>query len=318
MSRIISFGHYLPDNCLTNTSLANIYQLETDDQWIRQRTGIKQRFFAEEEELSDLAYKASQMAMRQANISPNEITTIIVATMSSLGQTPSIACQVQAQLQANNAYAFDISAACSGFVYGVTIADSLSRQSNQGYILLIGAEKMSQVLDFKDRSTSILFGDGAGAMLIQCQEDSSCIEHMSLHSDGSLGNYLTCNRPSESTLSPYLKMEGRRIFNFFNKVVMPSIAQLIQEAHLSLDAIDYFALHQANARFFDLMIKKYAISQDKLLINIDKVANLSAASIPVLLSQAVEEERILMNGQQRVLLAGFGGGLTWASMIIKL
>lgn len=311
MSKIIATGSYLPDKVVTNQALIEQTAIDSSDEWITQRTGIEQRHFATAEQtVSDLAVEAAQNLLKQ--VGPEvvqEIELIIVASMSSRLPTPSIASQVQRELGTKEAWAFDISGACSGFPMAVEMAEKLSRDKMSGYTLVIGAEKMSSILNFEDRGTSILFGDGAGAILIEHDGEGLKDYQSQLVSIPDPDNSI-CVNPDEK-----MTMEGRSVFNFVLRQVIPSLSDFI-ETHVG--TFDYLISHQANKRFFDVFAKKLKVSLDKIPENISEVANTSAASIPILLDDLVQACEIPLNGEQKVVLVGYGAGLAWGQMSFKL
>lgn len=308
MSKIIATGSYLPSIEVTNTELIKNTKIDSSDEWITKRTGIEKRYFAKEEEsVADIGTQAALNALEK--VSPdiiNKIKLIIVATMSANSPTPSVANQIQAHLNNTTAWGFDINGACSGFIMAMDVAERMMCAEETGYTLVIGTEKMSQILDFSDRGTSILFGDGAGAVLmkndgqglpnyrsqIEVQEDSK----------GSIVVKENNNRSNVMT------MLGRDVFNFVNRTVIPSLGSFIESTE---HEIDYLICHQANERLIDLMVKKLSIEREKVPMNIQEVANLSAGSIPVLIDELVRSNKLLLNGSQHITLCGFGGGLSF-------
>lgn len=313
MSRIIATGAYLPEQIYTNDELIEKFQLDSSDEWIVQRTGIKQRHVgAPEEEVSDIAYKAVVDAIKKINGEIiDQINLVVVATMSSGGPTPSIANQVIERLEANNAWGFDVSSACSGFVAALEVAEKVSAHYTSGYTLVIGAEKMSQILDFTDRSTCVLFGDGGGAVVIK-NDGSELLDYQSdIHSKPDPKRSIQV-APKE--LKPTMTMTGRDVFNFVNRTVIKSLIEFTRD----IPEYDYLVFHQANSRLIDIIAKKMKVSVEEIPTNIQKVANLSAGSIPVLLNQLVEDGDIRLDGTQSVVLCGFGGGLTWGQSYFKL
>lgn len=311
MSKIIATGSYLPDKVVTNQALIEQTGIDSSDEWITQRTGIEQRHFAAAEQtVSDLAVEAAQDLLKQ--VGPEvvqEIELIIVASMSSKLPTPSVASQVQRELGIEKAWAFDISGACSGFVMAVEMAEKLSRDKTSGYTLVIGAEKMSSILNFEDRGTSILFGDGAGAILIEHDGEGLEDYQSELVSIPDPDNSI-CVNPDEK-----MTMEGRSVFNFVLRQVIPSLSHFIKT---QVGTFDYLISHQANNRFFEVFAKKLKISPDKIPANISRVANTSAASIPLVLDQLVKTGEIRLAGKQKIVLVGYGAGLAWGQMSFKL
>lgn len=314
MSRIIATGSYLPEKAVTNTELIEKTGIDSSDDWITQRTGIHQRYYASEEEsVSDLAVKSAQNLLASLDEEVvNDIQLIIVATMSSRLPTPSVASQVQRALGIEEAWSFDISGACSGFVMALEIAEKLSAQKESGYTLVIGAEKMSAILDFEDRGTSILFGDGAGALLIE-------------HDGQGLPDYESelVSIPDEvdsicvatKETAGLMTMEGRAVFNFVLRKVIPSLSNFIKK---HVGTFDYLISHQANYRFVEIIGKKLKVDLSKIPSNMDKVANTSAGSIPILLDQLVKDGSIPLEQQQKVVFVGYGAGLSWGQISLKL
>lgn len=315
MSKLIATGSYLPETLLTNNQLIEQFQIDSSHEWIEQRSGITQRFFAKDAEtVANLATKAAQdLLSGLENDVVQEIKLIIVATMSANGPTPSVANQVQAALGINDAWGFDISGACSGFVMALDVAEQMSRTKTEGYTLVIGAEKMSQILDFSDRSTAVLFGDGAGAVLIQNDGTGLPNYHGDLHAieDPNLSIAVNPNANGKNVMS----MLGRDVFNFVNRTVIKSLGHFMTE---HVEDYDYLICHQANQRLLDIIAKKLKISHNKIPANISHVANLSAASIPVLLDELVKGKTIALDGSQTIVMCGFGGGLAWGNISITL
>lgn len=315
MSKLIATGSYLPEQLLTNDQLIEKFQIDSSHEWIEQRSGITQRHFAyDDETTADIATKAAENLLTKVDSGiVQEIKLIIVATMSANGPTPSVANQVQAALGIKDAWGFDVSGACSGFVMALDIAEQMSRSKTDGYTLVIGAEKMSQILDFSDRSTSVLFGDGAGAVLIKHDGQGLPDYQSELHAmeDEKLSIAVNPNADGRNVMS----MLGRDVFNFVNRTVVKSLGNFISE---NVEDYDYLVSHQANQRLLDIIAKKLKISEDKIPSNIAKVANLSAGSIPVLLDNLVETNEIRLNGSQKIVMCGFGGGLAWGNISVTL
>lgn len=320
---IIGIGSFLPEKILTNYDLEKM--VETSDEWITTRTGIKERRVLEPEKAaSDMAIEASKKALKSANLNPTDIDLVIVATMSGDMITPSTACIVQDKLGCKKAAAFDISAACSGFVYGMSIAYGFIKSGIYKNILLVATEAMSRILDWEDRGTCILFGDGAGATVISEVPNGKGILEIELGSDGSGKEHLLIpsggsRRPtSKETLDnreQYLKMEGSEVFKFAVRKIDETCKNVLEKTGLNSDDIDLFIPHQANTRIIDSAIKKLKIPREKTFVNLNKYGNMSAASIPVALDEALKEGKI--KDEDNILLVGFGGGLTWGSTILK-
>ncbi len=301
--------------------------VETSDEWIYARTGIRQRFIANEgESTATLAYKAAQQALEVADILPTDLDLIIVATSTPENIFPSTASLVQDWLNAHDAGAFDLSAACSGFVYALnTAADSIRAGSIQA-ALVIGAETMSRILDWQDRSTCILFGDGAGAVVLQASEAPGGVLSSVLRSDGAGGDLLAI--PSVGSIDAdesragangyklfKMYMAGGEVFRFATRVVSESIEQACQRAGIQVEDINLVIPHQANLRILQAAARKLGIDVKKFMSNVEIYGNTSAASIPIALCEAIEQKRI--QDKDHIALVGFGGGLTWASMVIR-
>lgn len=299
---------------LSNNEIASI--VETSDEWIRQRTGIVQRHIADEGELtSDLAVNAAKSAIEKAKISVDEIDLIIVATTTPDKTFPSCATIVQSKLKCKNAFAFDVQAACSGFIYAVTVADSLIKSNNRiKYALVIGAEIMSRIVDWEDRSTCVLFGDGAGAVVMKSEMGRSGIISTNLHSDGNVDILCTNGGTSSTGDSGKICMNGREVF----KHAVDKLAALIEETlkcnNLKITDIDWLIPHQANIRIIEAVVKKLDFPIEKVINTVDKHANTSAASIPLALDYAIQESKI--KSGNLVLLISIGAGLTWGSVLL--
>lgn len=320
---VIGTGSYLPENIVTNDDLANI--VDTSHEWIVSRTGIKERRFAKDSvSTSDLAYEAGKKAIEDAGLMPEDIDLIILATLTPDMILPSTACFVQEKLKAVNAAAFDVSAACSGFLYGVTIATQMIKGGVNNNVLVIGAEAMSKVLDMEDRNTCVLFGDGAGAVVMSEVKDGHGVLATDLGADGT--GSMALNIPAGGSRNPatkitvedkmhYLRMEGSSVFKFAVRAMTSSSKIVIEKANLTLDAIDYLVPHQANIRIIETSAKKMKLPMEKVKVNLDRYGNVSAGSIPIALDEAVKEGKITEG--DNVVLVGFGGGLTWGSCLIK-
>lgn len=321
-AQIIGTGYAVPDGILSNADLEKM--VETSDEWIVSRTGIKQRRIAgEETATSNLAYQASRSALEQAGISAQELDMIIVATMTPDMPMPAAACLLQHLLGAANAAAFDINAACTGFIYALSTAEHFLLGSHYKHILVVGAETLSRVVDFTDRNTCVLFGDGAGAVVLGKGEGEHGILATYLGADGEGSNLL--NIPaggsrypaSEETLARrmhYMQMQGNEVFKFAVKKIPECAARVLEQADLSIDDVDHFIFHQANLRILKAAAKKLNIPSEKMLVNIEKYGNISAASIPVALAEAVNENKIKTG--DLLLLVGFGAGLTMGASLV--
>ncbi|MDG7052720.1 MAG: ketoacyl-ACP synthase III [Wolbachia endosymbiont of Alcedoecus sp.] len=322
-SFILSTGSCLPKKTLSNDEIA--LMVETSDEWIRQRTGITQRHIADEGELtSDLAVSAAKNAIEKAQISVDEIGLIIVATTTPDKTFPSCATIVQSKLKCKNAFAFDVQAACSGFIYAVTIADSLIKTNNRiKYALVIGAEIMSRIVDWKDRSTCVLFGDGAGAVVIKsaahCNETTERstrgIISANLYSDGNVDVLCTSGGISSTGDSGKICMNGREVFKCAVDKLTASIEETLRCNNLKIDDVDWLIPHQANIRIIEAVVKKLDFPMEKVANTVDQHANTSAASIPLALDYAIQESKIKPGSLG--LLTAIGAGLTWGSVLLR-
>ena len=313
--KVIHTSSYLPIHEIKNTDWE--HHLDTSDEWIQKRTGIQSRRYARELTTSDLAIKAAQKLLEESKVHPKEIEFVIVATMTPDSMSPSCAAKVQGAIGATNAFAFDISAACAGFVFALSTGIKMLSAGNRKYGLVIGAETMLSVLDWKDRSTAILFGDGAGAVLLE-QTDDATLFVETLHSDGQKGDALVCGERLEQHTISTMKMDGRGVFELVSREVPKNISETLEKAHMSADEVDLYVLHQANVRLIEQVAKKLKQPIEKFPTNLASVGNTSAASIPILLDELVRNQLITIGSGQRLLLSGFGGGLSWGSMIITI
>jgi 3-oxoacyl-[acyl-carrier-protein] synthase-3 len=320
---IIATGSYVPERILTNEYFEKT--VDTNNEWIISRTGIEERRIADEDTAtSDLATKAALNAMEKSGVAPEDIDLIIVATATPDMAFPSTACIVQMNIGAVNAAAFDIEAACSGFMYGISIADSFVRTGMYKKVLVIGAETLSKIIDYTDRNTCILFGDGAGAVIISEVEGDYGILSTHLGANGSAGHLLTLPAggsrmpASEQTLKDklhYVKMDGSEVFKFAIKIMGEAAEKALDNCGLKKEDIDYLIPHQANTRIIESAVRRLKISPEKVFVNVNKYGNMSAASIAVALDEANEQD-FLKDGSI-VVLVGFGGGLTWGSCVLR-
>lgn len=321
--QVIGTGSYVPSRVVSNEDLSCI--VDTSDEWISSRTGIKERRISEGEDTSVMATKAAIKAIERAKIKPEDIDLIIVATITPDCFTPSTACMVQSNINAVNATCFDISAACSGFVYGLNIATQFIRTGVAKTVLVVGAETLSKIVDWKDRSTCVLFGDGAGAAVLKSSDKEGILSVYS-GSEGNKGHTLTCsalpvNNPYireeevNRTIKDRINMDGREVFRFAVKTIINGIDRLLKEANCSLEDIKYIVPHQANYRIIEAAAKRLDISEEKFYINVDKYGNTSSASIAIALDEMVRKN--LIQSGDKILLIGFGGGLTYGGLIIE-
>ena len=315
--KITATASYVPEKIVTNDDLSNL--MDTSNEWIHSRTGIKRRRVAVGENTSDLCIRVAQTLLQDAQLSAESLDFILVATITPDFNTPAVACQVQGAIGAVNAFAFDISAACAGFVYALSMAEKLIRTgAKKG--LVIGGEVLSKVLDWNDRSTAVLFGDGAGGLLLEASSEQHLLKE-SLKADGTRGMSLTSGfRTNENPFSQNapaysacMQMIGREIFDFATRDVVASINDLTQD-----EAIDYFLLHQANSRILDKVARKLKQPREKFLQNMQDYGNTSAASIPLLLDEEIKRGTLSLGSGQKVVFSGFGGGLTWGTMLATL
>lgn len=320
-SRILGTGSYLPENRLTNADLAAelaLQGIETSDDWIVERTGIRARHFAADEQgCSDLATEAARQALNAAHLTANDIDLIIVATSTPDMVFPSVATMVQHKLGAAGCPAFDVQAVCSGFIYALTVADSMIQSGSAKRALVIGAEIFSRILDFKDRTTCVLFGDGAGAVVLEASEQPGILA-TDLHADGKYKDILCVpghvNRGGVLG-DPVLKMDGPAVFKLAVGVLEDTARVSLSKANLSDADIDWLIPHQANIRIMQSTAKKLKMNFDKVVVTVDQHGNTSAASIPLALDTAVRDGRIQRG--QTLMLEGVGGGFTWGSVLLR-
>jgi 3-oxoacyl-[acyl-carrier-protein] synthase-3 len=309
-------GGYLPKNIVTNSDLAQI--LETTDEWIQSRTGIKQRYHATKDETTSvLATEAARAALVHAAIHPEEIDLIVVATTTPDYIFPSTATIVQEKLKAKKAFAFDIQAVCSGFVYALSVADNFIRTGQVKTAIVIGAETMSRILDPQDRSTYVLFGDGAGAIILQGDVDSNCgLLSTHLFSDGSCRDLLYVDGgPGQEKSTGYLRMMGREVFRHAVDKLGQAVEVALESNHLKASDVDWFVPHQANIRIIYGVCDHFKIPQDRVILTVDRHANTSAASIPLALWVGVQEGRIKKD--DLIVCEAMGGGFAWGSAVIR-
>jgi 3-oxoacyl-[acyl-carrier-protein] synthase-3 len=313
---IAGTGSYLPEKVLTNHDLAKT--VDTSDEWIVTRTGIRQRHIAAEGQMaSDLALEASKNALAAAGIGADQLGLLIVATTTPDMIFPSTACILQAKLGVRDFPAFDVQAVCSGFVYGLTIADLFMRSGQCRYALVVGTEIYSRILDWSDRGTCVLFGDGAGAVVLAASERPGIMGHK-LHADGNYTSILSvpgqvCGGSVRG--KPFVTMEGNAVFKFAVRVLDEVVQEVLRDHDLDKGAIDWLIPHQANIRIIEATARKLGLPMSKVIVTVDRHANTSAASIPLALDEAVRDGRIRRG--QHVLLEAVGGGFTWGAVLIK-
>ena len=316
-ARMIGTGSALPKKAFGNKELEKL--VDTTDEWIKSRTGIENRYIAVEESTTSMAVEAAKRAMEDAGVGAEELDLIIVGTISGDMCFPSTACQVQSAISATNATAFDINAACAGFLFGLTIAEAYMKAGMAQTALVIGAETLSKMMDWNDRSTCVLFGDGAGAAVIKKEETG--IEGIVQGSDGARGGALVCkNRPVNNPfvhngfLTDYTKMDGQAVYKFAVQTVPRAIEEVLDKTGVKAEEIKYFLLHQANIRIIESVARKLNQPISKFPAHLQECGNISAGSVPILLD-FVNKSGKLVRGD-KIVLAGFGAGLTWGAAVL--
>jgi len=303
---VLGLGRCLPERILTNKELETM--MDTSDEWIRTRTGIEERRIAGEEiDTSDLAYKAALNAIKDANISPDEIDLILVATVTPDRPFPSVACMLQEKIGATRAAAMDISAACAGFMYGMITAKQFIETNSYKYVLVVGVEKLSKILDWDDRNTAVLFGDGAGAVVLGPVSEGRGILSFELGADGSGGKHLYQDE--------YVIMNGREVFKFAVRQMGESSINVLEKAGLGKEDVNFLIPHQANIRIMEAARQRLELPEEKMSKTVHKYGNTSAASIPISLVEEVEAGKI--KDDDVIVMVGFGGGLTWGAIALR-
>ena len=309
-AKITQVAHYSPTQVISNQDLSE--RMDTSDEWIASRTGIRKRHISQTETTSDLAAEVAKRLLKKSGLAAEQLDFIFVATISPDSMMPSTAARVQAKVGADKAFAFDVTAACSGFVFALATAEKFIRSGQYKRGLVIGSETLSKVIDWEDRTTAVLFGDGAGGVLLESSEQQTFLAE-SLYTDGSRGEVLQSSfvglsspYSNKEVDHKYLSMDGRAVFDFAIRDVAKSIQSLLATAPVAVDEIDYFFLHQANDRILDKIAKKIGVPREKLPANMMEYGNTSAASIPILLSECVDQGLIKLDGSQTILLSGFG------------
>jgi 3-oxoacyl-[acyl-carrier-protein] synthase-3 len=323
-ARIVGTGAAVPKRILTNAELEKL--VETSDEWITSRTGIKERrIVSEGEKFSDLCTKASEQALKRSHVNPEDLDMILVGTISSDMLFPATSCLVQHNLGATNAAASDISAACVGFLYGLHLADGLIQSNKAQNVLVVGGEILTRFVDWTDRSTCVLFGDGAGAVVLQATKGDHGILGSLMKSNGLYADFICMpgggsNRPANDPTSiaeklPYIKMKGNETFKVAVKAMADVTSELLAEQGFTHEQIDLFIPHQANERIINAVGEKLKIAPSKVVKNIERYGNTSAASIPIALDECVREGRIVEGNL--ILLTAFGSGLVWGSVLLR-
>lgn len=317
-SHILSTGSYLPEKIMTNHDLSKI--VDTSDEWIFQRSGIKsRRIAADNQSTSDMAIKAARAAIERAGIHPSDIDGIIVATTTPDQTFPSVAVSVQAALGVPVGIAFDVQAVCTGFIYALSVADNFIKVGQLKRVLVIGAEKMSSVLNWSDRTTCVLFGDGAGAVILEAQEgsDDTGILSTHLYANGTMRDLLyTDGGVSTTGNSGHIVMQGREVFKHAVRLMADAVNVALDANNLSADQIDWLVPHQANLRIIESTAKKLSMPMERVIVSVEEHGNTSAASIPLAFDGAVRDGRIKKG--DLVLFEALGGGLTWGSALLRL
>jgi 3-oxoacyl-[acyl-carrier-protein] synthase III len=321
-SKLIGTGSYVPKKVLTNQDLEKI--VETTDEWITTRTGIRSRRIASDETTSDMASKAAKNALKAAGVSPKDIDLVVVGTVTPEMTFPSTACFVQSQLGIKSgAPAFDVSAACSGFLYALDVADKYIRSGGAAKALVIGVDRFSKIIDWKDRSTCVLFGDGAGAVVLSAEKGTRGVLSCHIHSDGRHWEMLYADSPCppspfEEKAAPhrFLKMNGNETFKIAVRTMGQAIGEVMETSGITAEDISLLVPHQANLRIINAIRDRLKLPDDKVYTNLERYGNTSAGSIPLALDEAVREGRV--KGGDIVLFVSFGGGLTWASAAVRL
>ncbi len=317
-AHVVGWGVEVPEKVLTNFDLEEM--VDTSDEWIRERTGISERRIAEDRDSTfTLALRAARKALSQANVSPRDLGLIIVATSTPVYLFPSTACMIQDKLGATQAGAFDLLAACTGFIYGLGMAAAQIRTGMIEHALVIGAETLSRIVDWSDRSTCVLFGDGAGAFVLSASDDPGGIIDYVLHSDGSGGDYLVVSSGVKQTWNgeprrQSLTMNGQEVYRFASRVMSQGTQEVLGMAGLKVDDIDLIIPHQANIRIIKSAARGLKLPMDRFYVNIDRYGNTSAASIPLAIADAVEDGRLKPN--DKIVLVAFGAGLTWGALVM--
>jgi 3-oxoacyl-[acyl-carrier-protein] synthase III len=303
---IIGMGSYIPEKILANSDLEKM--VDTNDEWIRTRTGIVERRIAEESvKTSHMARHAAEEALQDAGITAEELDMIVVATVTPDNPFPSVACQLQDYLGAKNAVAMDVSAACAGFIYGTVVAKQFIETGTYKNVLVVGAEKLSKITDWKDRNTAVLFGDGAGAAVLSAVSEGRGILSFELGSDGTGAKHLYQNE--------FIHMNGREVFKFAVRQMGETSLSVVHKAGLTKEDVDFLIPHQANIRIMEASRERLELPKEKMIVTIDKFGNTSSASIPMALKEALKDGKI--KEDQTIVLVGFGGGLTWGALAIR-
>lgn len=314
IGKIHGTGAYVPANYLDNNDLSKM--VDTNDEWIRERTGIVRRHIVTEDTTVSMAVQASESALKRGNVKAEEVDLIILATLSSNVVIPSAACEVQKEIGAQNATCYDMNAACTGFMFAYISAQAYIAAGVYKTILVVGSECMSHYVDWEDRGTCILFGDGAGAAVLKEEAGRNYIPVT--HSDGEAGKALTCDSRHGSNVKiedTYIKMDGPAVFKFAVKKVPEVILEVLRKNDVDIQDIDWFILHQANQRIIDSISRRLGIDESRFPTNVAEYGNTSSASIPILLNEMNEKGKLEKG--QKIVMAGFGAGLSWGATILE-
>ncbi len=321
-AHVTGWGAYVPERIVTNDDLAQL--VPTSDQWIRERTGIAERRIADEGVwTSTMGIEAGRRALRKANLSPDQLDLVICATSTPDYLMPNTASLIQDGLSANQAAAFDLNAACSGFVYAMVVGAAMIRSGTYDNVLVIGSEAMSRVMNWSDRTTCVLFGDGAGALLLQASDEPGGLLSSRLGSDGSGGDLLTVGLGTRIPLTqarvaagdPFMKMNGQQVFRFATRIMAQATREVTESASLDIEDIDLIVPHQANTRILQVASKQLGLPPERIYSNLHRFGNTSAASVPLALVDAIEEGRV--HAGDHLVMVGFGGGLTWGACLLE-
>ncbi|NPB05967.1 MAG: ketoacyl-ACP synthase III [Aquificae bacterium] len=302
---LLGTGAYLPSKVLTNEELEKM--VDTSDEWIRERTGIRERRIAEKESVVDMAYEASKEALKNAGVKPGELDLIILATLTPEKRFPATACLLQARLGAKGVYAFDVSAACSGFLYALDLADAFIKSGKAKKVLVVGSEKLSEAVDWTDRSTCVLFGDGAGAAVLG--DGGGEVLSSKMYADGSLEELLYAEKCG------FIKMKGRELFKQAVRSMAKACQEVLAEVGVKPEELSLVVPHQANLRIIKALAEKLNLPEEKVFVNVDRYGNTSAASIPIALHEAIKKGRLKRG--DLVLMTAMGGGLTWGASLLR-
>lgn len=314
--KVVSTGHALPSQCITNEALSQ--KIETSDEWIQTRTGIKQRYFcADHEDVLTLSKQAAEMALETAGLKATDIDAIFLATTSPNLTFPAVAVQLQAALGMTKGFAFDLQAACSGFIYGLSTAENYLRSGKIKRALVVGAEALSRIINMEDRTTSVLFGDGAGAVLLAYDDtpDEGLLD-VKLYSDGRYKDLL-CATGGVGAVGDigYLSMRGKEVFKFATRTLAGLVEDMLSSNNIKQEEIDWLVPHQANKRIIEATAKHISLPMEKVVLTVDCHANTSSASIPLALSESIHSGKIKRG--ETLLLEAFGGGFTWGAALLK-